>query len=517
MAKRHACHSANGHRWGALEDKTVDSLARDLNRCREINGESPGSIHEDRMVWREAQAPFEFHKRCTPARDRAAHEADDFGLGAVEADDMIALDQLRERTEAAIGHLHRRVAIDAACIGIVVGSHAHRCSIVAWPVGARGGLGRREVAEDLVSLFADLTEELATVVLHAWVLEVVADLQLVREHHRGEIVQAPLVVIVQTAQGLCGLALHVLQQRLHVRVACGWRGLDGLRSLGHCLQCLPHVVRRICALLRGELHGTPDRLHEVAPAPLLLDNEVLLAACVARELGLDVLDLVDAAHSLVLSGCRYFRLPAELELQHHVALLTKLKPSKAQGEEVFLLHHVQAPVHLHTFELGRLLHCELHLLRHRHQRLTHHADEGSADKAGIRNEGVGAQACRGQVDQQPAVQVIAEAKGVDDAWESLVLFLVRHQLRDDVVPILGLTVRQKHDVAKTSRLIRLTQALQALVKALPDVRGSAVHHLFELLLCCGLSGLIHDREREDHLRHVVEGHHCQAICRFQRV
>jgi len=58
------------------------------------------------------------------------------------------------------------------------------------------GFRGRQLAEDVVSLVADASEEVAAVVLHTRVVEVVAHLQLMCKNYRGQVVKAPAPIPV---------------------------------------------------------------------------------------------------------------------------------------------------------------------------------------------------------------------------------------------------------------------------------------------------------------------------------
>mmetsp|Transcript_4938 Transcript_4938/g.15543 ORF Transcript_4938/g.15543 Transcript_4938/m.15543 type:complete len:417 (-) Transcript_4938:637-1887(-) len=416
MAQGRAVDAGHAHRRGAAaEDEAVDRLAGQVLRLRKLARETPLPTCEHGVVRREPQAARELHELGPAARAGGADEAEELGLGAIRTQHTVPPLEVGHAALHASGQLHEAAPVHAHAGGVMVGGHAHRCG-VRRPAGGSPGCGLRcgDLAEELIGLVAQVREQLALAVdLHAGVLEVVADLELVRKHDRRQVVLAPAHVPVAAAQCLRGLAQDVLEERCNVRLRGGGRGLDLLADVSHELEAggkgglgvaLRHGCQRLLQLLC-----------EDAAAPLLLRPQGRVG--LAGHLGDDVLDRHGLAPvRLVPGGKGDVAGGRDLHGEDDVLALPKLQRAQWDAIKVGLVLNCPAAKHDRVQQLKTLvwlLDREIHLLRHGRQKLAHHVNERCADEAGVRDEGVGALARIGQVNKEAAVQVVTKPKGVD--------------------------------------------------------------------------------------------------------
>mmetsp|Transcript_115948 Transcript_115948/g.322894 ORF Transcript_115948/g.322894 Transcript_115948/m.322894 type:complete len:280 (+) Transcript_115948:444-1283(+) len=270
MAKRHTRRPAHVHRGGTPEDEAVDRLAGQLHGHGQVRREEPLAIEKHGMVGREAQAAWQLHQLQAAAVHWRACEADDLSLSSTWGQHTAALHELRQLALGPTHQLNERAPIHAACKGIMVRGHAHRCCRT-WGMGpaprAGGWLRRGKLAEDVVRLIAQDREQFAAVALDTWIFEVVADLQLVGKHDRWQIVNAPTPIPILAAYGLCRLTLDVLQEGLHLLRIGGRRCLDRFRNTRDELQAIVHVV----ALPVDDVPHLQQGLDKLAAAHVLLD------------------------------------------------------------------------------------------------------------------------------------------------------------------------------------------------------------------------------------------------------
>mmetsp|Transcript_78239 Transcript_78239/g.221255 ORF Transcript_78239/g.221255 Transcript_78239/m.221255 type:complete len:582 (+) Transcript_78239:473-2218(+) len=485
------------------------------------------------MEGRQPQAALKLHKPRAAVRTGRAREGHDLGRCAARASDAVTLGELRDLPHAPVCHRRVRRAVHAARVGVVVGRHAHwsRRSRPSSSVG-RGrvagvapgrGLWRGHLAEDVIGLLAEPLEERATVALHARVLEVVADLELVCEHDRWQVVAAPLHEVRVLGERHRGLPKHVLEKLLHALAARRGRGLDGRAGHRHQPLRVGHVRGR---LRDGRAHALLEGLHEAAAAPLLLHGQGRLLAVgrggdLARgELHRDLLP-VDV---LELEACAQLRsglCARERHGHNDVLALAVLQVPQADPEVLALVLNGPARVNKRLCNLRsgfRLVQGHVDVLAHRREEVARHVHEGRAHEARIGDEGVRAGACISQAHEQLAVEVVAEAEGVDGAGQALVLVLVGEQVRDDGLAHRRLAVCQQHDMAKMPRLLRRRrQQLEAGGEAIPDVGATPRNEVVE-----GLAGLLlalfgHVRHWQEDTRIVVERHDAQPVLACQRV
>mmetsp|Transcript_5368 Transcript_5368/g.15349 ORF Transcript_5368/g.15349 Transcript_5368/m.15349 type:complete len:294 (-) Transcript_5368:751-1632(-) len=159
------------------------------------------------------------HERSFALQTLDAYDTRDFGHTANTTQEVTFF-QVADLNTFTTRQGHWGTAIDATTTGIVVGRHGagHRRSThrtMHRPTGWCCWNGRWQGIEDFVSLFLYLFEEASTINLHAWILEIVAHLQLVCKGERRNEVPAPLLVRLRLRQGFRGLPFDILTQRLH--------------------------------------------------------------------------------------------------------------------------------------------------------------------------------------------------------------------------------------------------------------------------------------------------------------
>mmetsp|Transcript_31862 Transcript_31862/g.85162 ORF Transcript_31862/g.85162 Transcript_31862/m.85162 type:complete len:207 (+) Transcript_31862:399-1019(+) len=191
------------------------------------------------MVLSHQWASTESYQGEPSFKDARPHDADHPCMSAQRLY-KISLHQRGEAPGAAPCQLHLRIPMNASCITIHVGGHGYcscwcrRCAcVLRLPPLHLGGLGLvqsgsgwSQVDEDIIGSVPCVLEESSSIMLHPWILEIIALLLSVRRCQRRQVVAAPLNVPFRLREGLRHLPFKILDKRSNGLFLCCFRRRD---------------------------------------------------------------------------------------------------------------------------------------------------------------------------------------------------------------------------------------------------------------------------------------------------
>eukprot|EP00052_Salpingoeca_macrocollata_P027969 m.268210 g.268210 ORF g.268210 m.268210 type:complete len:822 (-) comp22806_c6_seq5:363-2828(-) len=398
--------------------------------------------------------------------------------------------------------------------------------LVAQGAFGHGWAGRRQRQKQSVAVVAQRGKEGSAVRLHAKVQHVGALLHFVSTEQGTHVVTAPAAEARGTIQGLGNTAADILAERHHTLVSLDGRGVDSGHQTVDDVMGRLHVARVsfvqcVVAALNnvGAQHGNVAQRIDVAGSSVRCHANI---AAVQR-----------GVQHTAFGSARNFH--AHQEIARRPALqgpsLQQQAPglrlaSGAAGQQ----HPVSVLLVLLVHKAGVVLGGQRQRgVGHvRAQRVGHGVHKHRAHDRRHGNEGKGAAAHAGQLQQQLRVQVVAKAKGADRGHGHVRADVLAERLHVRIHGArartlwrhVGLAVRQQHHgllaPGRCGRLGAAGQLVQRHLQAAPQVGLPVGAQLAQALLGLELACSIHGRQRQNQPRGLIKGHHGQPIALGER-
>eukprot|EP00050_Salpingoeca_kvevrii_P014102 m.32636 g.32636 ORF g.32636 m.32636 type:complete len:647 (-) comp5558_c0_seq2:517-2457(-) len=532
VAEGDALDAVDLHDVAAVEDKAVDGIAgAQLNRCN-VEGKAPVAlVNTDGVVGRDEQAVAKLNKMGLLVVAKGLDDAENSGRAAAGKLDARAASHIRHAANLTVGAEHKAVAVEARVGVVVVDAHAAhrgrgRAAAIANVAATRGARGRQR-AEDVIHGVADGVEELAAVVLHAGVLEIVAVLQRVRALEGEQKVTAPALGIVGARNGLGNLATDISKQaldRLELRVGEALEERHKARNallgivqvvnnglVGGALEVVDgnraakvreHVVghqRTRAAVGQGSSHrlGLAGAIGKVAQRAR--EQGLVIVAAVARR-GRDAKD--DVAGLAVLEAANADRDGVLCGRGSGSGLHGKVVDDRARNGGTLEWRDGQGKV-----------------AGSRDDKVGDGVHEDGADKARVGDEGKGALALHGELVKEGRVDLVAKAKRIEGKREVGMALLVAAQHGEVAAGRLdvGLAVGEEKDGRCAARARLRVEHVKRLDKAIPDVCGATRAQALEGRLGGHAALVRHRDERRGDMRLGAKGDQAKAVAGGERL